>query len=134
MGRFTSKVARGNGQCWEWQAGKTSDGYGAFHLNGKDELAHRVAAQIAGIVVSADLVIDHTCRNRACVNPAHLRAVDRATNVHENSEALAHLNSLKTHCPHGHPYSGENLVIRKSGARRCRECERQYHQRRRDNG
>jgi hypothetical protein len=28
----------------------------------------------------------------------------------------------KTHCPHGHPYSGDNLLFRKDGARRCRAC------------
>jgi hypothetical protein len=28
----------------------------------------------------------------------------------------------KTHCPQGHPYSGDNLVIKKSGSRQCRIC------------
>jgi hypothetical protein len=30
---------------------------------------------------------------------------------------------LKTHCPSGHPYSGTNLRITKSG-KKCKECER----------
>ena len=31
-------------------------------------------------------------------------------------------NAAKTHCPHGHAYSGDNLILRKSGARGCRAC------------
>lgn len=27
-----------------------------------------------------------------------------------------------THCPQGHPYSGDNLYIRPTGARACRIC------------
>jgi hypothetical protein len=41
--------------------------------------------------------------------------------------------SRKTHCPRGHPYEGENLIIdSRKGSRRCRECERQKQQRFRD--
>jgi len=29
---------------------------------------------------------------------------------------------LKTHCPYGHPYSGENLRINKKGQKECRTC------------
>lgn len=34
-------------------------------------------------------------------------------------------NARKTHCPRNHPYSGENLVVSKSGGRYCRECHRE---------
>lgn len=125
--RFNAKVAHvGEGDCWPWQGAIRGDGYGAFHLHGSLFIAHRIAVRVAGYSVPTKAVIDHICRNRLCVNPAHLRTVDRFTNVHENSEALAHLNSVKTHCPKGHPYSGGNLVIRRSGVRRCRECENAY--------
>ncbi len=30
----------------------------------------------------------------------------------------------KTHCPQGHPYSGENLFVRKNGKRECKTCMR----------
>ena len=33
----------------------------------------------------------------------------------------------KTHCPHGHPYAGENLYVSPSGHRYCRECRKRYH-------
>ena len=31
---------------------------------------------------------------------------------------------IKTHCPHGHPYSGENVFTTLRGVRRCRTCAR----------
>lgn len=41
-----------------------------------------------------------------------------------------HENASKTHCPAGHPYDEANTIIRASGRRRCRECDRLYHERR----
>ena len=35
---------------------------------------------------------------------------------------LMHHNAAKTHCPQGHPYSGENLRINGDGSRACRTC------------
>lgn len=32
--------------------------------------------------------------------------------------------NLRTHCKHGHPFSGDNLTINADGSRRCRECHR----------
>ncbi len=40
-----------------------------------------------------------------------------------NSGAVAAARQrAKTHCPHGHPYSGENLYILPRGGRACRAC------------
>lgn len=33
-------------------------------------------------------------------------------------------NGDKKFCPSGHPYAGENLVIKRNGNRSCRECSR----------
>lgn len=36
-------------------------------------------------------------------------------------------NASKTHCPQGHPYSGDNLrIIPKTGGRVCRTCQKRY--------
>ena len=32
-------------------------------------------------------------------------------------------NTRKTHCPKGHPYFGDNLVINSRGSRECRACQ-----------
>lgn len=36
----------------------------------------------------------------------------------------------RTHCPQGHPYSGDNLHIRPNGNRHCRACHRERERRR----
>jgi hypothetical protein len=38
---------------------------------------------------------------------------------------------VRTHCPEGHPYSGENLNIRRDGTQKCRACARIRDRRRR---
>jgi hypothetical protein len=37
-------------------------------------------------------------------------------------EGIGALNRLKTHCPTGHPYEGENLYRPARGGRMCRTC------------
>lgn len=40
-----------------------------------------------------------------------------------------HATAIKTHCPKGHPYSGDNLYVQKTdGARRCKTCMRERQQ------
>lgn len=75
------------------------------------------------------LTIDHLCRNPLCVNPDHLEPVTNSENVRRAAAAGAYEGNgahhrAKTHCPKGHPYSGENLYRTPSGKRKCRECER----------
>lgn len=123
--RFNRFVERGP-NCWLWIGAPDSTGYGRFYrVRNKPERAHRVAMELAGRAMPVGTVVDHICRNRLCVNPDHLRSVSRHENVHENSNALAHLNSLKTRCPKGHPYIGENLIYRNCGRRMCRTCQNQ---------
>ena len=40
--RFDAKIDK-SGDCWGWTASKNRKGYGTFGLNGKTQLAHRVA-------------------------------------------------------------------------------------------
>lgn len=64
--------------CWEWARGKTGVGYGNFHLSPSESPtgasltigAHRVAwALHHGRMPDSELVLDHLCDNRGCVNP-----------------------------------------------------------------
>lgn len=83
--RFWSKVDR-SGECWTW-TGATFNGYGVFRLDGKAQLAHRVARRwIKGEIPDGEQ-LDHTCHNRACVNPNHLRFADHATNGQNRASA-----------------------------------------------
>lgn len=72
--RLWSRVVRGE-VCWLWTAGKQGAGYGVFAFEGTKRLAHRAAYEVSVGPIPNGLVIDHLCRVRACVNPAHLEAV-----------------------------------------------------------
>jgi hypothetical protein len=81
--RFWEKVARGEpDECWEWQAGRTSKGYGSFYIKGKNKRAHRVAYLLANGEAPPDgLFVMHSCDNPPCVNPAHLSAGSHRQNT-----------------------------------------------------
>jgi hypothetical protein len=71
------------------------------------------------------LFLDHTCRNRNCVNPQHLDPVTNKENILRGEGSPAK-NARKTHCKNGHPLKGENLVRGSKGERVCRTCKNAY--------
>lgn len=76
--RFWSKVnACGINECWEWEA-QRRNGYGRFVIGGRTYQAHRIAYEFAVKKIPAGLVIDHLCKNIACVNPGEEELSARA--------------------------------------------------------
>lgn len=129
--KFLSKFQRGGEtDCWLWLDHIRPNGYGQFWPSrGKPEYAHRYAYRHFVGTIPDGLTVDHLCKNRACVNPAHMEIVTRGeNNLRGNSPAA--LSARKTHCLHGHPFNEANTHITPSGHRKCRICNREGQARR----
>lgn len=121
--RFNEKIRHADNGCIEWTASTNSTGYGTFFPgSGAVQVAHRWSYEYFKGPIPNGLHLDHLCRNRRCVNPDHLEPVTVWEN-HVRCSSIAVRNAEKTHCPAGHPYSGDNLYIHtKTSSRMCRKC------------
>ena len=68
--------------CWEWTGRKRSKYASIILPGGKSTFAHRVSYALFIGPIARDMVIDHRCRNRGCVNPFHLRQCTHQDNCY----------------------------------------------------
>ena len=111
--------------CWLWTGATTPYGYGTIAVGRKTILAHRVAYLLVVGPIPSGLTIDHLCRVRSCVNPAHMEPVPGRINT-LRGEGVTAKQARKTHCQRGHAYDEANTHLDPRGHRSCKECHRAH--------
>ncbi|WP_374935540.1 HNH endonuclease signature motif containing protein [Streptomyces sp. SM13] len=133
LAEFHAKAQRTD-TCWIWTGIVDQYGYGKLRDGAHLGSAHRISHELFVGLIPEGLQVDHLCHNadddcaggdgclhRRCVNPAHLEAVTKRTNLLRGKTIVA-LAASRTHCPKGHPYDEGNTVVQGDGKRRCRAC------------
>lgn len=114
-------------ECWPWRGGLDSAGYSQGwnpDLRRVDKMHRAVWTWFHGRPPARGkgYELDHTCRNRACVNPDHLELVTVAEN-----RARRQVEHLRRPIPHG-TTTGYTRGCR---CRRCRQAWGDYWRERR---
>lgn len=126
MRLWTSATWENN--CLVWKNTLTDGGYGrldmprSLGMEKKYFLAHRLAYNLTRGNLPEDLTLDHLCRNRACINPAHLEPVTHKENTLRGKGFSAQF-AKRDACVNGHPFTEEN-IYKWRGARICKACRR----------
>ncbi|MFE2047929.1 HNH endonuclease [Streptomyces sp. NPDC059459] len=130
-------------KCVIWTASYTGGGYGGFWNGTRLVRAHRFAYELLVGPIPEGLALDHLCRVRRCVAPAHLEAVTHLENVRRGLLFIPRagvpkgaregvrrgMRPVATHCPLGHELTPENTYVGPAtsdhpyGRRRCRTCK-----------
>lgn len=125
VSRLTGLVSpEPNTGCWLWTGSADNKGYGRLKgAANKYVKAHRLSYERHVGPIAPGLVLDHLCRVKSCVNPAHLEPVSSGENTRRGTLfASPTLNKHKTHCVRGHAFSSRNTYRNTQGRRKCRKC------------
>lgn len=108
-----------NNGCWQWLGATVGQkGYGNIRPRpGRAMMAHRLFYIFHKGAIPKGLVLDHLCRNRLCVNPAHLEPVTNKENI-LRGEGPAAKAARQAVCKNGHPFDS----FRMKGATPFRSC------------
>jgi len=117
--------------CWLWVGATDSCGYGRIRIaTHKTQAAHRYSYQLHVGNIESELYVCHKCDNPTCVNTEHLFVGTQKDNMLDCVIKGRHRSQEVTHCPRGHAYEGDNLVITHTERgnhrqRMCKICHRE---------
>lgn len=81
---FSQQLNKKESGCWEWTRCVTQKGYGQFHYNGKTTFTHRFVLETKlGRAIQPGHMACHSCHNRICCNPDHIREGTAKDNTHD---------------------------------------------------
>ena len=67
--KFWHRVNKTN-ECWTWHGGVSSEGYGRYWINGRQEYAHKLSWQMVYGKPKSNIYMK--CKNKLCIKPEHL--------------------------------------------------------------
>ncbi len=83
------------GDCLIWQGATSGEGrgggYGRFSFEGRTSAVHRIVYQLVWGPISSRKQVDHSCCNRLCCNPDHLKHM-----THKKNQKLRDKRSSQT--------------------------------------
>lgn len=89
------------------------------------KLVHRLVAEVFIGEIPPGMNVCHNDGDPTNNHVSNLRIDTQSSNILDTIKHGTHPQAAKTHCPKGHPYSGDNLVLSKDGRKReCRQCRR----------
>lgn len=130
VGRILERCRRTKAGCLEWTGRLNEGGYGTIGWQGKHWLVHRAIWTVqVGPLPAWPMVIDHLCRNRACVDVTHMEVVHQAENAERGGGRLIAdaLRRQRTTCSKGHDREVHERVTPK-GYTYCRACRAEKYQ------
>lgn len=117
MERLFSKVEKTD-SCWNWKgATRGKNGYGAVKVDGKVVSVHKLFYVKYKGEIPEKLLVSHTCNNKLCVNPDHLKLVTAKEN-HSNGVKRGTIKPQKNEHLKVHP----SLSAYRNGCR-CEGCK-----------
>lgn len=122
--RLAAYSERQDNGCLLWLGHLDRKGYGTFSVGERTTFVHRQAWENANGPIPDGLVIDHLCRVRNCINPAHMETVLPAVNT-LRGDSPGGKYARRTHCDNGHEYDEANTYRTPKGGRTCRTCQRE---------
>jgi hypothetical protein len=75
--------------CWNWKGYTTASGYGVVSIKAVPYRVHRLSFWIFRHYAQGDFIVDsdkyllHSCDNKTCINPSHLRIGTPQDNIND---------------------------------------------------
>jgi hypothetical protein len=104
--------------CWEWQAGISSRGYGAFSIRSVNYGAHRISYELYVGPIPEGMFVCHKCDNPKCVNPEHLFLGTPDDNMQDKMQKGRHILPLGE--------DASNAILKEHEARLIKEFMKRH--------
>lgn len=109
-----NSIAEPNSGCVLWTGSFSKKGYGHIKVDGKCQLAHRVAWEIKNGPVPSGLCVCHKCDTPACINVDHLFIGTNDENMADRSRKGRQARLIGERNPRAVLSAADVLAIRRS--------------------